>query len=289
MLAGLMFLVKPSGCAAVATEYEDQLSTPRCITEDQICHHIANLSPYKAPRADEIPNIVLKMCTDLITPYLLQIYWAALELWVYADQWRDITTCMLRKPDKLRYDVPKAYRLIALIKTIAKLLSAIVTEDIVHLTEVHQLLPAHHFGGRPGRTTTDSLHVLVDTIKAAWWRKQVVSVIFLDNEGAFPTEWLLHNLQTCCIPETYMQLIHCMLTGRRNRLKFNDYVSEWFSLDNGIIQGNPLSMVLYLYYNADMIDISRGRSEMCLGYVDDTVEKYEGHSLGAQKEMGMRR
>ena len=28
-------------------------------------------------------------------------------------------------------------------------------------------------------------------------------------------------------------------------------------------------MVLYLYYNADMIDIARGRSEMCLGYMDD--------------------
>ena len=62
-----------------------------------------------------------------------------------------------------------------------------------------------------------------------------------------------------------------MLTGRRNRLKFNDYVSEWFNLDNRIqsVQGDPLSMVLYLYYNADMIDIARGRSEMCLGYVDN--------------------
>ena len=60
-----------------------------------------------------------------------------------------------------------------------------------------------------------------------------------------------------------------MLMGCRNRLKFDDYVSEWFSLDNGIVQGDPLSMVLYLYYNVDMIDISRGRSVMCLGYMDD--------------------
>ena len=60
MLAGLMFLEKPSSCAAVATEYGDQLPTSRCITEAQIRRHIANLSPYKAPGADEIPNIGLK-------------------------------------------------------------------------------------------------------------------------------------------------------------------------------------------------------------------------------------
>ena len=35
------------------------------------------------------------------------------------------------------------------------------------------------------------------------------------------------------------------------------------------MQGDPLLMVLYLYYNADMIDIARGRLEMCLGYLDN--------------------
>ena len=140
---------------------------------------------------------------------------------VYAAQWKDITTCVLRKPGKPRYYVPKAYRPIALINTVAKLLSAIIAEDITHLTEAHQLLPAHHFGSRPGRTTTDSLHVLVNTIKEAWRHKQVVSALFLDIEGAFPTaitERLLHNLRTRCILETYVQLIQNMLTGCRNRL-----------------------------------------------------------------------
>ena len=60
-----------------------------------------------------------------------------------------------------------------------------------------------------------------------------------------------------------------MLTGRHNRLKFNDYVSDWFELDNGIVQGDPLSMILYLFYNADMLDIVHGRHELCLGYVDN--------------------
>ena len=116
---------------------------------------------------------------------------------------------MLRKPSKPRYNVPKAYRPIALLNTLAKLLSSIVAEGLSFLTEAHQLIPSMHFGGRPGRTTTDSLHLLVDTIKAAWRCRQVISVLFLDVEGAFPnavTSRLLHNLRKRRVPEVYVSL-----------------------------------------------------------------------------------
>ena len=120
-----------------------------------------------------------------------------LSLNIYPDQWREIETCVLRKPGKLRYDIPKAYCPVALVNMIAKLFSSVIVEDITYLMEEHELLPANHFGGRPGRTTTDSLHLLVDSIKAAWSGKHVALVLFLDVEGAFPNvvkEQLLHNL-----------------------------------------------------------------------------------------------
>ena len=46
-------------------------------------------------------------------------------------------------------------------------------------------------------------------------------------------------------------------------------MSSWIELDNGIGQGDPLSMLLYLYYNSDMLEVLTGRNEMGLGYVDD--------------------
>ena len=60
-----------------------------------------------------------------------------------------------------------------------------------------------------------------------------------------------------------------MLMGRRTQLKFDDYTLSWFALDNGIGQGNLLSMLLYLYYNSDVLEVPKGRNEMGLGYIDD--------------------
>jgi ribonuclease HI len=273
MLVKLMFPDRPTACSVPDDySYPPQLQAPASITADQIRRHIGGLSPYKAPGPDGIPNVVLKMCADIITPYLVSIFRAVLKLQLYPDSWKESTTCILRKPGKERYDVPKAYRPVALLNTVAKLLSSIVAEEMSYLTESHQLIPATHFGGRPGRTTTDSLHLLVDTIKAAWRRHQVVSVLFLDIEGAFPnavTDRLLHNLRKRRVPEVFVKYIRGMLTGRRTRLRFDDYTSAWFELDNGIGQGDPLSMLLYLYYNSDLLEIPKGRDELGLGYVDD--------------------
>jgi hypothetical protein len=87
---------------------------------------------------------------------------------MYYPAWREFNTVILCKPGKLDYTVPKAYRPIALLNTTAKLLTAIVADHMSHLIETNHLLPSMHFGGRPGRSTTDSLHLLEATVKNTW-------------------------------------------------------------------------------------------------------------------------
>ena len=165
----LMFPNCPTACSVPDDySYPLQLQAPASITAEQVQRHIGGLSPYKAPGPDGIPNIVLKTCTDILTPYLVPIFQAVLKMQSYPDSWKESTTCVLWKPSKERYDVLKAYRLVVLLNTGAKLLESVVAEEMSYLTESHQLIPATHFSGRPGHATTDSLHLLVDTIKAAW-------------------------------------------------------------------------------------------------------------------------
>src|SRR6266481_6382799 len=202
----------------------------------------------------------------------MRIFCTMFKLGVYYGQWKEIITCVLRKLGKPHYDIPKAYRPIALLNTIAKLAMSIVAEELSHIVKTHGLLLATHFGGCPGRSTTDSLHLLVDMVKAAWHRKKVVSILFLDMEGAFPnavTHRLLHNMRKRQVPTAYVNFVNNLLMGRKMRIKFDDHTSDWFPLDNGIRQGDPLSMLLYLFYNADLLDVMSGPGEKGLGYVDD--------------------
>lgn len=259
--------------------YPPPLAPPEPITKDQVRRHISRLSPFKAPGPDGIPNIVLQKAVDHIIEYLVHIYRAILTLEVYYNGWREFTTVVLRKPGKSNYEIPKAYRPIALLNTMAKVLTAIVAEDTTRMVERHHLLPENHFGGRPGRTTTDAVHLLVHKIKDAWRRDKVVSVLFLDVEGAFPnavTDRVIHNLRKRSIPTAYVNFVKTILEGRTTKLRFDDFISITIAIANGIGQGDPMSMLIYILYNAELLEICRQAKESAIGYVDDGLLVAEG-------------
>ncbi len=169
-----------------------------------------------------------------------------------------------------------------LLSTIAKVLTAIIVMDITRLVEQHQLLPKTHFGGHPGQTTTDAIHYLVHCIKYAWRKGKVVSILFLDVEGTFPnavTKRLIHNLKRRRIPNVYITFITNLLTAQHTKLKFDDFTSEPINISNGIGQGDPLSMILYILYNADLLEIIGNDDEDALGYVDDIALVAIGNDL----------
>ena len=131
-------------------EYLDPLPDPPNITTEQVKRHVLKTSPYKAHGPDDIPNVVLQQCVSLILSRLTIIYQAILEYDLYYDPWREFTMVVLRKPAKPSYLVPKVYRLVILLSTLAKVLTAIVVECLSNLVEAHHLLPKTHFRGSPG-------------------------------------------------------------------------------------------------------------------------------------------
>jgi len=273
VLAKGFFPEKPLSDDALAdTIYPPECERAGTITSEQIKAQLKKLKPYKAPGPDGIPNIVLTKCADEITDRLRYIYKAMLETRLTYKPWKEFVTVVLRKLGKPRYDTPKAFRPIALLNTMWKVITAIVANHITYITEKHQLLPANHFGGRPGRTTTDAMHLLTNRVKAAWRAGKVAAVLFLDIEGAFPNanpDRLIHNLRKRRVPAKYTNFVKSMLRDRVTTLRFDGYISDRIPINNGIGQGDPLSMVLYQYYNADLLDIPRSADEDAEAYVDD--------------------
>ncbi|KAI0026636.1 hypothetical protein K488DRAFT_27517, partial [Vararia minispora EC-137] len=70
-----------------------------------------------------------------------------------------------------------------------------------------------------------------------------------------------------------------LLTNRRTTLTFDDYVSAPFPVNNGIGQGDPLSMLLYLFYNADLLRIPHSSHEAAAAIVDDVTFLAKGETF----------
>lgn len=211
--------------------------------------------------------------------HLLTLLQASFTIGHFPTPFKTTTTVVLHKPGKRDYTVPKVYRPIALENTLGKVMESIIAEMLSYITEEHQLLPTQHFGGRPGRTTEDAMMILTERIHAAWKKKEIFSVVFMDVTGAFNNvhhKRLIHNTRKRKVPQQITNWIHSFLQGRTTRLRFNGTLSD-VSIPTlaGTPQGSPLSLTLYMYYNGDLLDIPSER-ELSLGFIDDIAYGVEG-------------
>ena len=183
---------------------------------------------------------------------------ASIDLGYFPKPFKQTNTMVLRKPGKPDYTVTKAYRPIALENTLGKVLESVMTDIISYLTEVYELLPAHHYGGRPGRSAEDAMMILTENIYKAWKNKKIYTTVFMDVAGAFNNvhhERLIHNLKKRRLPTSIAKWIRSFLQKRSTQLLFNGTKSQSIPTPAGIPQGSPLSLLLYMYYNTDLLDI----------------------------------
>ena len=254
-------------------EYPEPAWTYQPITEEALHRVINKMKPYKATKAGTTPNCVYKHNSALLVPRLATIYRAVDTLQFYPPEWKVTQTVVLRKPGKPDYSDPGAHRPVVLSEGHARLCNGAKTEQIVIMAEKHGLLPKNHYGGRPGRNTTDGIHSIVKRVKDAWRKGMVASLLLMDVKGAFPSvaiDRLTHNLRARGVPKEHTDWLSRRLEGRKTQMVFDGYSSDNFAVDNGLDQGDPQSVVLYLIYNADLAEIPRERNgESSILFVDD--------------------
>ena len=242
------------------------------ITEAEIERAIRKTAPRKMPGPDGITNGILQKVLDLILPTLHRLFNASWQAGYFPQHFRQSITVVLRKPGKDDYTQVKAYRPIALLNTIGKALEAVISCRLMYLADQDQLLPNTHLGGRKMASTEHAIHQLLTRIYQAWEQKQVASLLLLDVSGAFDNvshPRLLHNLRKRKIDSRTVMWIASFLSNRATTLVLPEFTAEECAVDTGIPQGSPLSPILYLFYNADLLEQCAGNSVSTLGYIDD--------------------
>ena len=253
--------------------------TPECpalITEEEVAAALRKPKPDKAPGPDGITNRILKACSENLIKLLTPLFQACVNEGYHPKVFKIANTITLKKPGKGNYTDPKAWRPIALLNTLGKALESIIARKISHLTEEFKLIPDTQMGARPGRGTETALELLTEQVHTVWnqGNDKVASLLSIDVSGAFDTvshRRLIHNMRKRKIPEWIAKWTDSFLKERETTLTINQRTTNAFPLSIGIPQGSPLSPILYLFYNADLLDICNRPSTNAagIGFVDD--------------------
>ena len=127
------------------TTFEDSsFLNPLAICQDTNPQEVLNLlrtrRANKAPGNDSIPNNFLKAMGEPLAVAVAAITTACWKLGHYPQQFKHARTVVIRKPGKAAYDVPGAWRPIALLNTIRKLVEALIANRLQDAIEEHRLL-----------------------------------------------------------------------------------------------------------------------------------------------------
>ena len=204
---------------------------------------------------------------------LTQACWATAY---YPKRFRVARTVAIRKPGKEDYTLPGAWRPIALLSTVGKVIEALTATQIRRLAESYNMLPAYQMGARQSRSTETALDLIVNQVHTVWQEgNNVATLLSLDITGAFDRvvrKRLTHVLKAKGIPAEFAAWVETFMTDRSTTLVLADTETEAFPVPAGIPQGSPLSPILFLFYVAELLDLCNSPNERlsACGFVDDT-------------------
>ncbi|KJZ69210.1 hypothetical protein HIM_11410 [Hirsutella minnesotensis 3608] len=240
------------------------------LTLEEFEEKIMAAKPWKAPGEDELPTVVWRQLWPVVQYRVFALFKASLRDGIVPRQWRSAKIIPLRKSDKEDYT---AWRSISLLSTLGKILEAVVAERISYAVETHGLLPANHFGARKRRSAEQALLFLQEQIYRAWRNRKVLSLISFDVRGAYNgvcKDRLLDRMKARGIPADLIKWIDAFCTGRTASVVVNGYVSEQRELPQaGLPQGSPLSPILFLFFNADLVQRRIKAGSGSIAFVDD--------------------
>jgi ribonuclease HI len=243
------------------------------ISNEEIHAAVIRAAPYKAPGPDGLPAIVWKMLWPEVGDHVTALFRASIQTGHFPRPWRSARILPLKKPDKGNYKLAKAYRPISLLATLGKALESVLAERISYLDETYGLLPKCHFGARKQRSTIDALQLATEDIHQAWKRRHVVTMLSFDLKGAFNgvnKDVLVQKLRERRIPEQIARLVHSFCSSRKASVMVNGVESETMDINHaGLPQGSPLSPILFLFYNADLISGKLSSTLGKMAFVDD--------------------
>ena len=216
---------------------------------------------------DQIPYQVFKKCPSLV-PALLDLFNTVLSEGSIPSNWKMAVFKLIGKNAALEDPhSPDNFRPIALTPAISKLLSGILKDRwLSHMLDNGYLDPAVQKAFLPTIPGVAEHHSkLAAIINGARQSKRSLAIAWLDITNAYGSvnhALIQFALDRYHAPPEFCKLLQSWYTGLTASISTPDWVSPVIPLEIGVLQGDPLSVVIFLTVMATLSDTLDTRKEL---------------------------
>ena len=238
------------------------------MTSDQVENVIKNLNTHKATQQNDIPAKIIIKASDIISPYLSNIYTRSIQNSIFPNALKEAdVTPVHKKGDRTKIE---NYRPVSILPNDSKIYERNMYDQIY--TYLEKYLSPSLCGFRKGYSTQHCLTVMVESWKKAIDKNKQAGAILTDLSKAFDClnhKLLIAKLNAYGLNEDSLQFIYNYLTERKQRTKINNSLSTWENIKSGVPQGSILGPLLFNIYMNDIFWFTPDIN--IANYADDTT------------------
>lgn len=197
-------------------------------------------------------NISVKQLSGIPAKDIAEFFSTMIEEQAAPTYWsRSILVPLPKVP---RPTAPTELRGISIQPTLKRLFSACICRRLYKFCEIHCLLPPSQSGFRPGHRTTSNIFILRCLIERSMAERKPLFAASVDIAKAFDKvnrALLWRKLKSWGICGDLIDMVKVLYADPTVTVKLDLKFSDFIRSTSGVLQGDPLSPLLFILYIAD--------------------------------------
>jgi len=247
---GIMQRIKAAAGARLTADELDGLRMEAILATPNLREAVKRVKEHTTPGQDGVPSEVYRTCSDEpdLISHLRNLYHHIMMKGEMTENMRQSVTTLVYK-DKGDTDDPARYRPICVTAVEYRILATAMAQRLAEV--MHRLVGDSQIGFQVKRIISENIDLMEETLR--YCNEDAPhkggAIAILDNAHAYDyVAWpFLHKcLEAFGLPECFRSMVQTMYKNVSTRFKINDTLGPAIQKTSGVIQGCPLSSLLFL-------------------------------------------